>query len=111
VATDALSAAITNPLSIEVMAAATHPYRVPLREGDPLYPPLSERLPVQGFALCLYRPTQHYRKDRAEGVGDVSMSAPCSSFRRGRVVGALVAVVMVMVQPRGLGAAEKYRWQ
>ena len=55
-ATDALSAAITNPLSIDVMAAATHPYRVPLREGDPLYPPLSERLPVQGLiasALCL----------------------------------------------------------
>ena len=37
-ATDALSAAITNPLSIDVMAAATHPYRVPLREGDPLHP-------------------------------------------------------------------------
>jgi hypothetical protein len=54
VATDALSAAITNPLSIDVMAAATH--RVPLREGDPLYPPLSERLPVQGLIatpLCL----------------------------------------------------------
>ena len=48
-ATNALSAAITNPLSMEVMAAATHPYRVPLREGDPLYPPLSERLPVQGL--------------------------------------------------------------
>ena len=55
-ATNTLSAAITNPLSIEVMAAATHPYRVPLREGDPLYPPLSERLPVQGLiaiTLCL----------------------------------------------------------
>ena len=51
-ATNTLSAAITNPLSIEVMAAATHPYRVPLREGDPLYPPLSERLPVQGLAGC-----------------------------------------------------------
>jgi hypothetical protein len=60
VATDALSAAITNPLSIEVMAAATHPYRVPLREGDPLYPPLSERLPVQGLiatTLCLAQPS------------------------------------------------------
>jgi hypothetical protein len=56
VATDALSAAITNSLSIDVMAAATHPYRVPLREGDPLYPPLSERLPVEGLiasTLCL----------------------------------------------------------
>jgi hypothetical protein len=49
VTTDALSAAITNPLSIDVMAAATHPHRVPLREGDPLHPPLSERLPVQGL--------------------------------------------------------------
>ena len=38
-ATNALSAAITNPLSMEVMAAATHPYRVPLREGDPLLSP------------------------------------------------------------------------
>ena len=54
-ATDALSAAITNPLSIEVMAAATHPYRVPLREGDPLYPPLSERLPVQGLIASTLR--------------------------------------------------------
>jgi hypothetical protein len=38
------------------VVANTDPYRVPLREGDPLYPPLSERLPVQGlFAsiLCL----------------------------------------------------------
>ena len=55
-ATDALSATITNPLSIEVMVVVTHPYRVPLREGDPLYPPLSERLPVQGLiasTLCL----------------------------------------------------------
>jgi hypothetical protein len=34
------------------MVVVTHPYRVPLREGDPLYPPLSERLPVQGLAGC-----------------------------------------------------------
>ena len=59
-ATDALSAAITNPLSKDVMAAATHPHRVPLREGDPLYPPLSERLPVKGLftsSLCLAQPS------------------------------------------------------
>ena len=37
-ATDALSAAITNPLSIDVMAAATHPHRVPLERGTPFIP-------------------------------------------------------------------------
>jgi hypothetical protein len=70
VATDALSAAITNPLTIDVMAAATHPYRVPLRGGDPLYPPLSERLPVQGLnasTLCLAQPS---------GIGAGLLSLP-----------------------------------
>ena len=64
-ATDALSAAITNPLTIEVMAAATHPYRVPLREGDPLYPPLSERLPVQGLIATPLRLAQLSGSDAA----------------------------------------------
>jgi len=74
VTTDALSAAITNPLSIDVMAAATHPHRVPLREGDPLHPPLSERLPVQGLGTVF----GYWRADCG-----VSMSAPCSPLRRG----------------------------
>ena len=64
-ATDALSAAITNPLSIDVMAAATHPYRVPLREGDPLYPPLSERLPVEGLIASPLRLAQLSGSDAA----------------------------------------------
>jgi hypothetical protein len=79
-ATDALSAAITNPLSIDVMAAATHPYRVPLREGDPLPPPLSERLPVQGLGTIV----RGWRAVLlAKGDCGVSMSAPCSPLRRG----------------------------
>ena len=79
-ATEALSAAITNSLSIDVMAAATHPYRVPLREGDPLYPPLSERLPVQGLG-----PIFGYWRAGLLAKGDcgVSMSAPCSPLRHG----------------------------
>ena len=38
------------------VVATTDPYRVPSERGDPLYPPLSERLPVQGLfasVLCL----------------------------------------------------------
>jgi hypothetical protein len=60
VATDTRNPTITNSLSKEVMVVVTHPYRVPLREGDPLYPPLSERLPVQGLiasTLCLAQPS------------------------------------------------------
>ena len=79
-ATDALSAAITNPLSIDVMAAATHPYRVPLREGDPLHPPLSERLPVQGLGTIFGN--WHAGLLAIADCG-VSMSAPWSPLRRG----------------------------
>jgi hypothetical protein len=79
VATDALSAAITNSLSIDVMAAATHPYRVPLREGDPLYPPLSERLPVQGLGTIV----GDWRAGLlAKGDSGVSIGAACPPLRR-----------------------------
>jgi hypothetical protein len=56
VASDTLSAAITNSLSIDVMAAATNPYRVPSERGTPFIPLSLSGFPVQGLiasTLCL----------------------------------------------------------